>query len=80
MLIIVIIAAPPIPGSALVILPIFVTTLGVSTDLMPLAILFVSILGYILPFLNGICLHFEILSAANKLDMVDRQVLEKTDL
>lgn len=77
LLIIVIIAAPPIPGSALVILPIFMTTLGVSTDLMPLAILFVSILGYILPFLNGICLHFEILSGANKLNMVDRQVLEK---
>lgn len=80
LLIIVIIAAPPIPGSALVILPIFMTTLGVSIELMPLAILFVSILGYILPFLNGICLHLEILGAADKLGMVDRQVLEKADL
>ena len=70
--IIVAIAAPPIPGSALAILPILFSACGTDISLMPLAVLVGSTLGYVLPAMNGFCLQLELLMSAWKSDCVKK--------
>lgn len=75
--VIIAIAAPPIPGSGIVILPIFFSAMSIPDMMMPVAIIIVTVLGYLLPAMNGFCLQLELLMAGYKLDMVDRDALFK---
>ena len=77
MAIIVGIAAPPIPGSALTVIPIMLSICNIPLDYYPVAIILGTILGYFLPLLNGFCLQLEMLIIADKLDMLDREVLRR---
>ena len=69
---IVAIAAPPIPGSALAVMPIIFTACGIPGDLYPLAIVLGTIIGYLLPAFNCYCLQLKILISAYRLDLVDK--------
>ena len=71
------ISAPPIPGSAFVILPILFTSCGIPQDAFPLAIIFSTIIGYIVPTFNGINIQLELLMTAKKLNKIDDSVLKK---
>lgn len=73
--VIIAIAAPPIPGSAFAVLPLLFSTCGIPLDVYPLAIILGTILGYLLPALNGFCLQLELLMAAHKLGKLDKNVL-----
>lgn len=66
------IAAPPIPGSAFVVLPILFTSCAIPSEAFPIALIFGTIAGYVLPALNGFVLQLELLMTAVKLDKVDR--------
>ena len=77
MAIIVAIAAPPIPGSALTVFPIMLSVAGIPLDYYPVAIILGTVLGYFLPVLNGFCLQLEMVLIADKLDMIDRDVLRE---
>ena len=76
--IIVAIAAPPIPGSALIVLPVFFASCGIPDAAFPLAVIFGTIVGYVLPAVNGFVLQLELLMTAKKLDKVDTEVLRRT--
>ena len=69
------IAAPPIPGSAFAVMPIMFTACGVPESVYPLAIVMGTIIGYLLPALNGMLLQMQLLMTAVKLEQVDRDVL-----
>lgn len=69
------IAAPPIPGSVFAVMPIMFTACGVPESVYPLAILLGTILGYLLPALNGFLLQLELLRVAIKLDQIDMDKL-----
>ena len=64
------IAAPPIPGSGLIVLPIMMTGVGIPLEFMPLGVLFITIFGHFLPAINGFCLQFEMLALGKKLGML----------
>ena len=66
------IAAPPIPGSALAVMPILFSACGTDLALMPLAVIVASTVGYLLPAMNGFCLQQELLMTAWKSDMVKK--------
>lgn len=68
--IIIAIAAPPIPGSGLVVLPIMMTGIGIPLEFMPLGVLYITIFGHFLPALNGFCLQLEMLALGKKLGML----------
>ena len=67
------IAAPPIPGAAITVLPILFSACGVDISMMPLAVLVASTLGYLLPAMNGYCLQLELLMSAWKSDCVSKR-------
>ncbi|SEH33105.1 dicarboxylate/amino acid:cation symporter [Selenomonas sp. KH1T6] len=71
--VIVAIAAPPIPGSGLVVLPILMTSTGVPLEFMPLGALFVTVMGHIMPAMNGFCLQLEMLALGKKLGMLKKE-------
>ena len=64
--VIVAIAAPPIPGSAIAVLPILFSACGTDLSMMPLAVIVASTVGYLLPAMNGYCLQLELLMTAVK--------------
>lgn len=63
------IAAPPIPGSALVVIPILYSCMGLSNTTLPLALVILTLVGYFLPALNGFCLQLEVLITGEQLDL-----------
>ena len=69
---IVAIAAPPIPGSALAVLPIIFSACGTDLSLMPLAVIVASTVGYLLPAMNGYCLQLELFMTAKKTGMIKK--------
>ena len=69
------IAAPPIPGSAVAVMPILFSVCATDLSMMPLAVIVASTMGYLLPAMNGFCLQLELLMAAWKSDMVDKKRL-----
>ena len=69
------IAAPPIPGSAFAVMPIMFTACGVPESVYPLAIVMGTIIGYLLPALNGLLLQMQLLMTAVKLGQVDLERL-----
>lgn len=71
------IAAPPIPGSAFVVLPIIFAACGISQEAFPIAIIYSTIVGYFLPAINGFDLQLEVLMCAKKLGLVDEEKLRK---
>ncbi len=77
---IVAIAAPPIPGSALVVLPILFASCGVPNDVFPLAIIFGTIIGYILPACNGFNIQLELLMTATKLKKTDGRLQKEAGI
>lgn len=70
--VVVAIAAPPIPGSAFVVMPVLFSACGVGLSMMPLAVIVASTFGYLLPAMNGFCLQEELLMAAFKADKVKK--------
>ncbi|MBQ0026475.1 MAG: cation:dicarboxylase symporter family transporter, partial [Lachnospiraceae bacterium] len=58
------ISAPPIPGSALIVIPIMLTACAIPAEALPLAIIFGSIVGYFLPTFNGFNIQLELLMTA----------------
>lgn len=69
--IIVAIAAPPIPGSAITVLPIMMSVCNVPNEYFPIAVLLATVLGYFLPLFNGYSLQLELLLTAKKLQMIN---------
>ena len=70
--VIVAIAAPPIPGSAVAVLPILFSATGTDLLMMPVAVIIASTIGYLLPAANGYCLQLEILMSAWKSGVVKK--------
>lgn len=68
--VVVAIAAPPIPGSGLVVLPIMMTGVGIPLEFMPLGVLYITILGHFVPAVNGFCLQLEMFALGKKLGML----------
>ena len=62
--IIVAIAAPPIPGSALVVMPIMLNYCNVAPEFIPIGIVMAALLCYFAPALNGYLLQLEILTVS----------------
>lgn len=75
--IVIAIAAPPIPGSALVVMPIVFGACGVPMSQYPVAVVIGTIVGYFLPFLNGYLVHLKLLIVAKKLDILDMNMLKE---
>ena len=71
------IAAPPIPGSALTVLPMMMSICAIPNAYFPIAVLLGTIIGYFLPLLNGYCLQLHMLIVAKQLDMVNEKLLYK---
>ena len=69
------IAAPPIPGSALAIMPIVFASCGIPDSVFPIAVVIGTILGYILPAFNGFLLQLQLLLVAVKTNKVDMEKL-----
>ena len=70
------IAAPPIPGSAYVVLPVLFASCGVPSEAFPLGIIFGTIIGYLCPAFNGFNIQLELLTTAKKLGKLDESVLK----
>lgn len=70
------ISAPPIPGSAFVVMPIMFAACGIPMEAFPLAVIFSTIIGYFLPPINGFNLQLEVLMTAKKLGLVKDDVLK----
>lgn len=73
--IVIAVAAPPIPGSALVVLPVMLSSCGIPLDALPLAVILATIIGYILPAFNGINIQLELLMTAKKIGRLDETKL-----
>ena len=71
--VIIAIAAPPIPGSALAVMPILFSASGANPFLMPVAVIAGSTIGYLLPAMNGYCLQLELLRIASEMDMMKKK-------
>ena len=69
------IAAPPIPGSAFAVMPIMFTACGVPESVYPLAVVMGTIIGYLLPALNGFLLQLQLLLVAVKMEKIDMETL-----
>lgn len=74
--IIVAIAAPPIPGSALAVMPIMFASCGVPDSMFSIAIIVSTILGYLLPALNVFLLQNEVIIVAVKTGNIDTEKLK----
>ena len=72
--VIVSIAAPPIPGSGLVVLPIMMSGVNIPMDFMPVGVLYITLIGHFMPAMNGFCLQLEMLSLGKKLGMLKEAV------
>lgn len=77
MAVVIAIAAPPIPGSALTVIPIMLSICEIPLEYYPIAIILGTLVGYFLPLLNGYCLQLQMVLIANDLDMIDTDVLRK---
>lgn len=77
---IVAIAAPPIPGSGVIVLPILFSGMGLSSDTLPLAIVFMTLLGYFLPLFNGFCLQMELLLTGRQLETENKSISSQKSL
>lgn len=75
--IVVAIAAPPIPGSALVVFPVLFAACGVPSDVYPLAIIFGTILNNVFPASNGFNIQLELLMTAKKLNKIDDRLYKE---
>jgi len=75
--VIVAIAAPPIPGAALAVLPIVFTSGGVPMEMMPLAIIIGTVIGYVLPAFNGLDIQLQVLLSAYKMGKLDKETFAK---
>lgn len=73
--VIIAIAAPPIPGSALAVMPILFSACGIPNDCYPVGIIIGTVLGYVLPAFNGYLMQLELLITGTQLDIVDRDIL-----
>lgn len=73
--VIIAIAAPPIPGSALVVMPILLSSVGLPTEYMSLGMIFGTIAGYFLPAFNGYLLQLCMLNSAKTLKLIDEEKL-----
>jgi Na+/H+-dicarboxylate symporter len=71
------IAAPPIPGSALAVMPILFSASGTDPGMMPIAVIAASTVGYLLPAMNGYCLQLELLRLAVDTDMLKKNSSDK---
>ena len=71
------IAAPPIPGSAFVVMPILFKACSIPDSGYALAIIMGSTIGYLLPAFNGFLLQLEVLMTSLALDKVDQEALKK---
>jgi len=72
--VIIAIAAPPIPGSAFAVLPILFSACGTDLSMMPLAVIIGSTVGYLLPAMNGFCLQLELLTTAQKANLIHKEL------
>jgi len=77
--IVVAIAAPPIPGSALAVMPIGFAACGIPNDIYPIAVVIGTIVGYFLPAFNCYCLQHKILVTGYKLGKVNLDALRKEE-
>ncbi|MDO4975693.1 MAG: cation:dicarboxylase symporter family transporter [Eubacteriales bacterium] len=75
--VIVAIAAPPIPGSALVVMPILLSSCGLPTEYMSLGMIYGTIAGYFLPAFNGYLLQLVMLNSGKTLKMIDEEKLKR---
>ncbi len=75
---IVAIAAPPIPGSALVVFPILFAACGIPAEVYPLAIIFGTILTNVFPSSNGYNIQLELLMTAKKLNKIDDRLYRES--
>ena len=73
------IAAPPIPGSAFAVMPIMFTACGVPESVYPLAVVMGTIIGYLLPALNGFLLQLQLLLVAVKMGKLDMDALRAAE-
>lgn len=73
--VIIAIAAPPIPGSALVVMPILLSSCGLPTEYMSLGMIYGTIAGYFLPAFNGYLLQLVMLNSGKTLNLVDEDKL-----
>lgn len=67
------IAAPPIPGSGILMIPIIFSAMGMGQDYISIAIILVTVLGYFMPAANGYCLQLELLLLGKQLDMIKQE-------
>lgn len=72
------IAAPPIPGSALVVFPVLFAACGIPTEVYPLAIIFGTILTNVFPASNGFNIQLELLMTAKKLNKIDDRLYKES--
>ena len=69
-------AMPPIPGGALTCFAVMFTQLGIPDDAVALAVAIHSVADFILTATNLTCLQVEVVTAAGKLGMLDRECLK----
>ncbi|MDE7194734.1 MAG: dicarboxylate/amino acid:cation symporter [Oscillospiraceae bacterium] len=69
------IAAPPVPGGPLTCCMILITQLGIPDEAIPIAIAIVMILDFPSTAVNMFCLQTELTELAGGLDMLDTEIL-----
>ena len=69
------VAAPPIPGGALICYTMLMTQLGLPDEAIAIAIAFNVILEFVATAFNLSCLQLELVELSGELDMLDREVL-----
>lgn len=72
-------AAPPVPGGSLTCYTVLLTQLGIPEEAIGLAVAGNVILDFFMTACGVSCLQVELLLAANKLGMLDRDCLERRD-
>ena len=70
------VAAPPVPGGALVCYTILMTQLGIPDDAVSIAIALNVILDFITTAANIFCLQLELTDLSGSLDMLDTEKLQ----
>ena len=69
------VAAPPIPGGALICYTMLMTQLGIPDEAIAIAIAFNVILEFAATAFNLACLQLELVELSGELDMLDMKVL-----
>ncbi len=69
------VAAPPIPGGALICYTMLMTQLGIPDEAIAIAIAFNVILEFVATAFNLACLQLELVELSGELDMLDMKVL-----